>query len=117
MIILQAIVERVATRKDKTLAITLGSNELSPSEAAELLSSSQQFVYCAIKKDEFKAIEVNAIEGADLDFPEKKSQCQRLRGVLFKLFEQQPEGFADFDSYYKFHTEKIISHYKNKIEQ
>jgi len=116
MIILQAILEKVATRKDKTLSITLGTNELSPSEAAELMTSSQSFVYVAIKKDEFRSIETNAIEQADLDFPERKSQCQRLRGVMFKLWEQDGEGFKDFDAYYKHHTERIIAHYKTKID-
>ena len=36
-IVFPAIVERIATRKDHTFAITLGSNELSPSQGGDLL--------------------------------------------------------------------------------
>jgi len=38
MIIIPAQLEAVTTRKDKTLKLTFGTNELSPSQASELFT-------------------------------------------------------------------------------
>ena len=45
-----------------------------------------------------------------------KSPSQRLRGVLYNLFEQDDKGFDTFDHYYEDKMEKIINHYKKFIK-
>jgi hypothetical protein len=44
-----------------------------------------------------------------------KTQSQRLRGVFYKLYEQDSEGFKSFTTYYEHHMERVIEHFKTKI--
>ena len=46
----------------------------------------------------------------------KKTSSQRLRGVFYKIWEQDDEEFEDFDSYYDSKMEKLIKHYKKLIK-
>jgi hypothetical protein len=44
-----------------------------------------------------------------------KKPSQRLRGVLFRLFEQDNDGFKTFSKYYDSKMEQLINHYKGKL--
>lgn len=45
-----------------------------------------------------------------------KSPSERLRGVFFGHFQNDPEGFdGDFEAYYEYKMEKLISYYKNLL--
>ena len=52
MIIIPAQLESVGTRKDKTLKLTFGTNELSPAQASELFTIANQFGYLAFKDED-----------------------------------------------------------------
>jgi hypothetical protein len=49
-------------------------------------------------------------------YDNRKTQSQRLRGVLYKVWEQGTQDL-DFKTYYKQKTEEIIQHYKNKLTE
>jgi hypothetical protein len=113
---LAVIVEGVRTRKDRTLAVTLGTQEVSPSQAGQLVEMTGKL--CAVYLTEKESIPqevIDAVDEADFDRP-GKTQSQRIRGVLYKLFEQDAEGFKTFDEYYHNKTEKYIEHLKLKIK-
>lgn len=114
-ILLPAMVEGVASRRDKTVKITIGTQELSPSSAGELFHLNGKI--CAVYISE-KAIDQNEIDQVDKLDPEfsGKTQSQRIRNVLYKLFEQDKEGFKDFESFYRSKTELYIEHLKTKIK-
>ncbi len=66
----------------------------------------------------FSAHQIEAEDIVDLPpiRPEaKKSPAQRLYGVLFRLWEQNPQGQATFATYYEMMMEKLINHYKEKL--
>jgi hypothetical protein len=44
-----------------------------------------------------------------------KSSSQRLRGVLFVMWQNNPEGFDSSVKHYEHYLEKIINHYKSKL--
>jgi len=44
-----------------------------------------------------------------------KTPSQRMRNVLFLLFEQDHKGFSDFDSFYLDRMEKLIDLLKKKL--
>lgn len=115
-IIIPAIIEGVTTRRDKTLKITIGVNELPPEKAGAILSLQNEFAYIAIKKDDFGKEELERIETlkADLD-DSKKTASQRLRGVLFRVWEQGNTN-QSFETYYIGEMERIIKHFKTKIQ-
>ena len=45
-----------------------------------------------------------------------KSKGQRLRAVLYRNWEQNNEGCDTFTLYYESHMEKIIRHFKDKLD-
>lgn len=117
MIILPAILESFRSLKDKSYKITFESNELTPEQAGGLNSNLGDFGYLAFKEDPFKQSEKDMIDSLESDFEDpKKSQGQRLRGVLYRLWEQSPEGFDTFTKFYDHKTEKIIGHFKEKLD-
>lgn len=115
-LILSSLVEAIQSRKDSTVKIVLGTQKLSPSQAGELFSLMNKLVAVYISpKESVSAKEIEQVDKLDPEL-HGKTQSQRLRNVLYKLFEQDGEGFKEFDSYYKGKTEKIIEHLKTKIK-
>lgn len=108
-------IEGVRTRKDRTLAITMGTQELSPEQAGQVISLIGKITATYISVKDIKQDEVDKVDKVDGEFG-TKSQSQRLRGVFYKLFEQDPEGYQDFNLYYHFKMEQLITHYKLKID-
>jgi len=45
-----------------------------------------------------------------------RSPSKELRGVFYKLFTQDDQGFDDFDTYYDSKMEKLINHYKKLLK-
>ena len=62
--------------------------------------------------------EIEELDNLDTDlFDQPKTQSQRIRNVLYKLWEQDNKGFDDFKAFYKYHTERIIQWIKDKLEE
>ena|ERR1043166_1608950 len=115
-IIISSEVEKITTRSDGSLAITLGTPELSPVQVAVLFGYRRKIVACYLSPKE--TINQKEIDQVDKLNPEigGKTQSQRLRNVLFKLYDQNNEGHETFDAFYHHHTEVIINHLKSKIQ-
>jgi len=114
--IIPAILEGYRTLKDRTFKIIFESNELSPSKAGQLQSNLLITGYLAFKGDPFKKEELDSLESIESDFDDiKKSPSKRLRGVMFILWKQDSENFESFERYYEYKMEKLISHFKEKI--
>ena len=116
MMIFPATIEGVQTRQDLTLKVTIGTQEATP-YAAGLVMLNRKFVYVAIKEAEFEAQEKEAVAGLESEFVDdrKKSRSKRLRDVLYRVWEQHPKGFEDFEAFYRHEMERIIEHYKAKL--
>ncbi len=117
MITLAAQLEGVSTRKDKTVKLTFGTQELSPTTAGEIMSISNSFCFLAIKAETFTNTEKELLEQikADQLTNTAKTPSQRLRAVLYVLFSQNNEGFDKFDSFYINKLESMIEHFKSKL--
>lgn len=108
-------IENATTRKDRTIKLTIGTQELAPDKTASLFSLVHNV--CAIyisPKEIIPQRELDQVDQLDPEF-EGKTQSQRIRSVLYKLFSQNKEGFKDFDTYYHSKTELYIEHLKGKI--
>ena len=117
MIILPAILESFRSLKDRTFKVTFETNELTPEQIIGLNSSLGNAGFLAFKNDPFKQSEKDMIEGLEADFEDpKKSQGQRLRAVLYRLWEQSPEGYDNFPKFYEHKTEQLINHFKDKLD-
>lgn len=114
-ILLSAIIENVTTRRDNTIKITIGCQEISQGKAGELFGLHGKLAAIYVSpKNSIPQSDLDQIDAVDVDMP-GKTQSQRLRSVLFILWEQQNEGFKDFQGYYRSKTEAIIQELKNNI--
>jgi len=117
MKIIPAILEGFNTLKDKTFKLTFHTNELSPELVSFLAGNLQQFGFLAFKKDEFHRDEVELIENLKADFEDTgKTPSRRLRGVLYRSWEQNNERYDVFNDYYQSKMEKIINHFKKDLD-
>jgi len=114
-ILLPAIIENISTRRDGTIKVTIGTNEVSQGKAGELFALNGKIAAVYISpKETISQKEMDQVNSIDPEV-EKKTQSQRLRAVLFRLWEQAPEGFNDFESFYKNRTNAIIDQIKAKL--
>jgi uncharacterized protein YeaO (DUF488 family) len=115
MILIEGQIEAIRTRKDRTWAITLGTQELTPDKAAKVMSVNQKLTFIAIKEDAFTPGELETMDKASTDYTHPKTPSQRLRGVLYVAYYQDNKGFDNFAKYYEHEMERIIEHYKSKL--
>lgn len=116
-LMLAAQVEGVQTRRDGTLKITLGCQEMSQSKAGELLT--MQNKVCAVyisQKETISQAVMDMVDQADVDIP-GKTKSQRQRGILFRLWESNKQGHKTFESYYSFRMEDAISRLKAELNE
>jgi len=118
VIFLPVIIEGIGTRADRTLKITLGTQELTPAEAGQLFSMHQSAAYVMIKEEMFNSAEKDLLDKIQADQTEYngKTPSQRLRSVLYRVYETDPQSFNDFTRYYEYQMERLITHFKNKID-
>jgi len=112
--LIAAMVESINTRKDRTVRLVFGTQELNPVEAGQLFQYMNQLVsvyICPASIDNRELEQIDKIE------PElnNRSQSQRIRAVLYLCHQQNSEGFKSFDEFYKAKTEKYIEHLKSKL--
>jgi len=112
------ILESYRSLKDGTLKLSFETGELSPQEMADIHFSLNKVGYLAYAPDPFATHEMEEIDKLKVEFDDTgKSPSQRLRAVLFLLWKQNPEGYEISEDYYRAKMEKLINHFKNKLEQ
>lgn len=113
--LLAAMVESINTRKDKSVKLILGTQELAPLEAGQLFQYMNQLVSVYLCPSSIDNRELEQIDKVEPEL-NNKSQSQRIRAVLYLCHQQNSEGFKTFDEYYKAKTEKYIEHLKSKLQ-
>lgn len=99
-----AIIDKVSTLKDWSVRISLVTRALSPTQMAEL--------FFWVNK-EILAINIDEWNKHD------KSPSQRLREVLYRLFEKsndQERYNNEFELFYRAKLERIIEQLKEKLD-
>jgi len=117
-IILQAQVESVSTRKDRTIKLSFSTQELKGKDAAQLLDLQNELVTLGINPKGLNDDEIELLKDAKFgieNIPETKSKSQRLRSVLFLTWKQDNKGFTTFQNYYDSKIEAFIEHYKKQL--
>lgn len=112
--ILQAILDRSRRLKDKSVSITfITSLEQTPESFMEIdkLTNSHGIVYFK-SQGQLTKEEIDLIEKSEIEV-EGKTKSQRLRNVLYKVWEQEEIG--SFNDFYADEMERIITHYKSKL--
>lgn len=116
MIILPAQLDGLRTLADKTIKVTFETGELSPQDLLGLMENIHAFGYLAFKKEPFKEDEKEMLQELKSDFEFKgKSSSQRLRSVLYIMFQNNNEGFDSSVKHYEHWMERIITQMKTKL--
>ncbi len=119
LLLIPCAIESVATRRDKTLKVVIGTQELSPAKAAELFNQWTSGVgVMAFKGEAFNYNDEELLKSIKIDAEEmgSKTPSQRLRSCLYVLFERNPEGYQDFNKYYSAMMDKFIDMVKKRID-
>ena len=111
-------VETIQSRKDNTLKIVLGTQELT--EGGKLFPLQNKLCTIGIVPNEALSQEdIEALQASKIKFddvPNGKSPSQRMRNVLFILWQQNNGGYDDFNLFYLNRMDKIIDQIKAKLE-
>ena len=118
-IVIPAYVANISTKVDKTIKIVIETQEISPDMMAALYSLHKGGTcIAAFKQSEFTEEESKALEVIELNSEElgTKTPSQRLRGALYRLWQQHPEGHESFPLYYEYRMSKFTEWVKSKID-
>ena len=125
-VIFEGGIDKVSTLADGSLRIYVGTPELSNETMVNVFSLIKKPGYVLVSTSSFNQEQIDAVEKATVnaEFSEK-TPSQRLRGVFYKLWEQtQPKSmngdtgeleYVDFDLFYKRQMNKLIDHFKTKL--
>lgn len=111
----QAQIDGITAKKDNTLSIRLGTQELSAEETSVLFDYRNKQIWVAFADTGLKKEDLVIPE--NLEFPNEKSLSERLRNVIFVYWQQnRMKEYPDFEAYRRLQMEKHISAYKDKLE-
>lgn len=110
---LPAMLSGVASRKDKSYTLKFETRELRGSEAATLLDQMNSEGWLLFSPNELQEKDVPD-EKAD-SMTGQKTQAQRLRGVVYRLWEQNGKK-GNSEEYYRSVMESLIDQLKEKLE-
>ena len=100
-----------ASKKDGSASIRFSTREISSDQYAELQRHLGAYGHLLFAETD---VAENDIPD-DIPDDNQKKPSQRLRAVLFILWKQQgAEG--DFNAWYRAQMEKLIDHYKTKLQ-
>ncbi len=115
-ILIPAILQRYSPRADKSWSISLNINEPSAEQKVIIDMLFQQSCFVLIQDAGISKQDEQIIDGIDLDLGNDKTPSQRLRNTLYRNWEQDNKGNAVFKDYYKSEMERLITHYKGKLD-
>ena len=126
-VVFEGGIDKVSTLADGSLRIYVGTPELAQETMVNLFRLIRKPGYVLISANHINQDKIDAVEKvtSNSEFNEK-TPSQRMRGVLYKLWEKtQPKTlngdtgemeYVDFDLFYKRQMNKIIDHYKTKLD-
>lgn len=110
----QVTLERANRLKDRSVSITFNTSlEESPEGFMEIDKEINQAGIIYFKSSgDLTAQEIKEIDNVEIEI-EGKTKSQRMRNVLYVMWEQSGEG--EFKDFYSLKMEEIISHFKKKL--
>jgi hypothetical protein len=108
-----ALLESVSTKKDRSLKVVLSTQEMNEDDMASLFQYRDGVGYVTFTPTAKSDI---AVPNAPIESGEK-SPSQRLRNVLWVLWEQRyKQQYDDPDIFYIWYMNKIIDQVKDKLD-
>ncbi len=105
----------VRSKVDGTVSITLDTPEISGGKVGELFDLRKKIAYVYISARQVEINERTMVDGLNPEL-KGKSPGQRLRNVLYVMWQQDPEGYKDSELFYAAKMELIINTYKTNLK-
>ena len=115
-IIFTGLIDSIRTLKDKSLKLVIESQEPDNETISKLIGFNGNFVKILFSDKNIIPEQVEAIESFKVEEDGGKSPSQRLRAVLYVNWQQNNKGYEVFEDYYRSMMERIIVHYKGKLD-
>ena len=115
-LLLPGYVTSIRGLKDGSIVLSIETQELSPMKAGEVFSLRGKLLamYLSVKETVSQR-ELDQVDAVQVDMP-GKTLSQRVRNVLYRIWEVQPEGFKSFESYYAAKQEAHIKALKETLD-
>jgi hypothetical protein len=114
-ILIPASLDSYRSRNDGSLGLSFSTDIIKPDQLLTINALKNQTGILLFKDAGLTKDEEQIVDSIDIDL-ENKSPSQRFRGVLFRNWEQNNRGYEAFKDYYKFEMDRLIIHYKNKLD-
>tara|TARA_R100001460_G_scaffold4702_3_gene13124 strand:- start:155 stop:520 length:366 start_codon:yes stop_codon:yes gene_type:complete len=116
-VIFEGGVNKVSTLADGTLSINIHTQELPDDTMMRIFGLRKSPGMVLISSDDISKAEIEEVEKFTTDFEVGKNRTasQRLRAVLYRVWEQGDQVY-DFRIWYESQMERIINKYKSTLE-
>ena len=115
-VIFEGGVNKVGTLADGSLSINIHTQELTDETMMRIFNLRKKPGMVLISSGDITKEEIDAIENFKTDFEfNGKTPSQRLRGVLYRVWEQGNQEY-DFAIWYEAQLDKIINKYKSMLD-
>src|SRR5690606_24857885 len=110
-------IETIRTLKDGSISFNISTHEISSESAVRHMELRKKAIIVALSAKCFSEEAIKEIDKVKVGLPKKpeKTPSQRLRAVLYLLWQQDNRGM-DKEQHYNHFMEGIIEHYKNKLD-
>lgn len=113
MIQFSGIIDGVSAKKDSTLTIRIGTQELSPNETSEIFKFANKQIWVGFAETAITKLDVpNELS----EFEGQKSTSERLYAVLFVYWNTKTDKIKSFETFRKDYMEKLITSIKDKLD-
>lgn len=113
MIQFSAIIDGVSAKKDSTLTIRLGTQELTPNDTSEIFKFANRQIWVGFAETAITNLDVpktvDELDGG-------KSTSERLLAVLYVYWNTKTDKTKPFETFRKDYLEKIIQNIKDKLD-
>lgn len=107
-----AILTGITHKVDKSLSVRFTTNELDHDEKIKISEHHMTMGWLLFAENPVQEEEIPK-ENSDVS---PKTQSERLRNVLFVLWNQKGKE-GEFKDFYRTKTEEVITHFKNKLDE
>lgn len=114
---LEGYVTKISTMSKNTLRIQFDSMEsVSPEAASRVFGWIDRLGHLLFAIRQIQPEDMLKIPESEKEFKDEKSPSKRMKSVYYLLWKNNPEGYEDFELYYRFYMEREINKLKSKLD-
>lgn len=117
MIIIPSTIDKITTLVDKSLKISVISQELTPTQMSEIMQLFQKYGFFLFAAEE-EAGKLETVELPPLPIREKdqRSPSEYQRALIYRLWEKTGKSGGNFEFFYQNYMNEIAKAIKAKID-